>query len=114
MSNTEVCLSIQTLSQQLEGGENIEVTVDILSIPPHTKFSKRWKIGEEFAYMLNGFVIMHHEDRPDEFYKKGDVGRVPLPHVYEKVYKMSTQEEGATILVFSVQEPGQSGWAIVK
>lgn len=98
MSNATVCLSTQTASRMLEGDDHIEVIVDIVTIPPHTKMSRQWQDGEEFAYVLEGFVVLHQEDKADEFYKKGDVGKVPLT----QVHKLSTQEEGAAILVFSV------------
>lgn len=103
MFNATVCLSTQSETGPIDVDENIKVIVDVITIPPQTKFSRLFNIVDEFAYVLEGFVVLHLEDRPDEFYKKGDVGRVPLT----RVHKISTQEEGATILVFRVLEKGQ-------
>lgn len=67
-------------------------------VPPHAKLSRKWRSDEIFAYVLDGFFILCQEGRPDEFYKKGDVGKISLA----KVHTVSTQEEGATILIFSI------------
>lgn len=93
------------LTSQLKGVENTEVVVSITTVPPHTKLPTHWHPGEEFAYVLEGFFVLHQEGKPDEFYKKGDVGIVPL----KQVHTVSTQDEGATILIFRVHESGQPG-----
>ena len=104
MSNATVCLSRETVSHMQEGDCRIDVAINILTIPPHAKLSRQWHHSEEFAYIVEGFIILHQEDRPDEFFKKGDVGKIPL----SQVHRVSTQEEGATILIFSVQEDDQT------
>ena len=88
-----------------ENGKKYKVDFSVTTIPPYTKLSRQWHVSEEFAYVLKGFFVLHQEGSPDEFYKRGDVGRVPL----EQVHTVSTQEEGATILIFSIHEPGQAG-----
>lgn len=106
MSSARVCLSTQAISRSLKSRGQIELIVDIMTIPPHTKFSRQRQEGEELAYVLEGFLVLHHDDRPDEFYKKGDAGKLPLLNYHKQinnqVHRVSTQEEGATILVFSV------------
>ena len=74
--------------------------VSVTTVPPYTKISRKWHPGEEFAYVYKGFFVLHLEDGPDEFYKKGDVGRVPT----DQFHTISTQEEGATIMVFSIHK----------
>lgn len=78
--------------------ENVEMGVSVTSIPPYTKISRKWQPEDEFAYVYRGFFVLHQENGPDEFYKEGDVGRVPV----DQFHSISTQEEGTTILVFSI------------
>jgi len=99
MSNATVCLSTQTVTHFPEGNGDIELLVNMNWIPPHSKLSRQSNRDEEFAYILDGFIVLHHENNPDEFYKKGDVGKIPI----DKAHNVSTQEEGATILIFSIQ-----------
>jgi quercetin dioxygenase-like cupin family protein len=110
MSDAMVCLSTQTVTCLPDDSEDIEIVANIITIPPHTKLSRQWYPGEEFAYVLDGFVVLHQEDKPDEFYKKGDVGNVP----FAQVHNVSTQEEGAIILVFRIHEPGKHEQALIK
>jgi quercetin dioxygenase-like cupin family protein len=97
------------LTSQLEGVDNTEVVVSITTVPAHTTLPKHWHPGEEFAYVLEGSFVLWQEGKPDEVYKKGDVGKVPL----KQVHTVSTQEEGATILIFRVHELGQAGRILV-
>lgn len=97
------------LTSQLEGVENTEVVVSVTTVPPHTTLPKHWHPGEEFAYVLEGAFVLWQEGKPDEIYKKGDVGKVPL----KQVHTVSTKKEGATILVFRVHELGQPGRILV-
>ena len=93
------------LTSRLEGVEGTEVIVSITTVPPQTTLPKHWHPGEEFAYVLEGSLVLWQEGKADEHYKKGDVGKVPL----KQVHTVSTQEEGATILIFRVHETGQPG-----
>jgi quercetin dioxygenase-like cupin family protein len=93
------------LSSQLDGVDGTEVIVSITTVPPQTTLPKHWHPGEEFAYVLEGSFVLWQEGRPDELYQKGDVGKVPL----KQVHTVSTQEEGATILIFRIHETGQPG-----
>jgi quercetin dioxygenase-like cupin family protein len=97
------------LTSQLQGVENTEVVVSITTVPPHTKLPTHWHPGEEFAYVLDGSFTLHQEDKPDEHYKKGDVGIVPL----KQVHTVSTQDDSARILIFRVHELGQPGRVLV-
>lgn len=46
------------LSTQLDGVEDTEVIVSRVVIPPNTALPKHWHPGEEFAYVLEGSVIL--------------------------------------------------------
>lgn len=105
MSDAGALMFADLLSCQLEGVEGTEVIVSITTVPPQTKLPKHWHPGEEFAYVLEGSLVLWQEGKPDEYYRKGDVGKVPL----KQVHTISTQEEGATILIFRVHETGQPG-----
>lgn len=100
MSDNTVCLSKQILTGKLEGVENTEMAVSITTVPPHTKLPSCWQGDDGFTYVLDGFFVLHLEDKPDEFYKKGDVEAVPI----KQAHSVSTQEEGAVILVCHVHK----------
>jgi len=97
------------LTHPLQGVQNTEVVVSITTVPPNTKLPVHWHPGEEFAYVLDGSVTLHQEGKPDEHYKKGEVGVVPL----KQVHTVSTQDEAVKILIFRVHELGQPGRVLV-
>jgi quercetin dioxygenase-like cupin family protein len=110
MNSANQMMFADLLTQQLEGVENTEVVVSITTVPPNTTLPKHWHPGEEFAYVLDGAFVLHQQDKADETYKKGDVGIVPL----KQVHTVSTQEEGATILIFRVHKLGEPGRILVS
>ena len=97
------------LTSKLEGAEGTEVVVSITTVPPHTILPKHWHPGEEFAYVLEGSFVLHQEGKADETFKQGDVGKVPL----KQIHTVSTQEEGAKIIIFRVHELGEPGRTLV-
>jgi len=97
------------MTEKLQGVENTEVVVSITTVPPHTTLPKHWHPGEEFAYVLEGSIVLMQDGKAEEYYKKGDVGKVPL----KQVHTVRTEEESATILVFRVHELGQPGRILV-
>jgi quercetin dioxygenase-like cupin family protein len=95
---------LETLLQSvLEGVEGTEVIVSRVTIPPNTSLPKHWHPGEEFAYILEGSVILWQEGKTDIVGNPGDVMKVPLKQVHTAI----TKDEGATILVFRVHEQGK-------
>lgn len=98
------------MTEKLEGAENTEVVVSITTVPPHTTLPKHWHPGEEFAYVLDGSLVLMQEGKADEYFKKGDVGKVAL----KQVHTVRTEEESATILIFRVHELGQPGRILVE
>jgi len=101
-SNKKLILN-DLLVRQLQGVKDTEVVVSMTTVAPFTTAPKHWHPGEEFAYVLEGSLTLWQEGKPDEHYKKGDVAVVPL----KQVHTISTQEEGATVLVFRVHELNQ-------
>lgn len=91
------------LSSALEGANGKEVIVSRVSIPPNTSLPKHWHPGEEFAYVLEGSVVLWQKGKADVVGKKGDVMKVPL----KQIHTAMTQEEGAIIVVFRVHEHGE-------
>ena len=98
------------MTEKLQGVENTEVVVSITTVPPHTTLPKHWHPGEEFAYILDGSIVLIQDGKADEYYRKGDVGKVPL----KQVHTVRTDEESATILIFRVHELGQPGRLLVE
>lgn len=98
------------LSSQVEGAEGTEVIVSITTVPPYTTLPVHWHPGEEFAYVLDGSFTLMQEGKPDEIYKKGDVGKVP----YKQVHTIATQEQTASVLIFRVHEIGQPGRIVIE
>ena len=88
---------------QLEGVENTEVVVSRVIIPPNTTLPKHWHPGEEFAYILDGSLVMCQENEPEMVFKKGDACVVP----WKKIHTVMTKDESVTILAFRVHEQGQ-------
>ena len=91
------------LSTQLEGVEGTEVIVSRVTIPANTSLPKHWHPGEEFAYILEGSVVLWQEGKEEIIGKKGDVLKVPIKQIHTAI----TKDEGATILVFRVHEQGK-------
>lgn len=91
------------LTAPLEGVEGTEVIVSRVTIPANTSLPKHWHPGEEFAYVLDGSVVLWQEGKDDIVGKKGDVVQVPL----KQIHTAMTKDEGAIVLVFRVHEQGK-------
>lgn len=91
------------LSTELEGVEDTEVIVSQVTIPPNTSLPKHWHPGEEFAYVLEGAVILWQEGKRNMVGRAGDLVKVPLKQVHTAI----TGDEGVKLLVFRVHEQGQ-------
>ena len=98
------------LKSRLEAVNGTEVIVSRVSIPPNTSLPKHWHPGEEFAYIMEGSVILWQEGKADIIGKKGEIVKVPLKQVHTAI----TKDEGAVILVFRVHESGKPERNIVN
>jgi len=102
---------LETLMKaELEGVANTEVIVSRVTIPPHMALPKHWHPGEEFAYVLEGSVVLWQEGKEDTVVNPGGVAKVPLKQVHTAV----TGDEGATVLVFRVHEEGKPERVLVE
>ena len=91
------------MASQLELVEGTEVVVSHVEIPAKTTLPKHWHPGEEFLYLLKGSGTLWQEDKSDTQLKEGNVFKVPL----KEIHTFTSDEDGATILVFRVHEKGQ-------
>lgn len=98
------------LSAQLEGIDGTEVIVSRVVMPPNASLPRHWHPGEEFAYVLEGSVILRRDGEEDVTASKGDVVKIPLKQVHMAV----TTDQGATILVFRVHEHGKPERVLVE
>jgi quercetin dioxygenase-like cupin family protein len=98
------------LSAQLEGVDGTEVIVSRVTIPPNTALPKHWHPGEEFAYVLEGSVVLWRDGEAETTGEEGDVLKVSLKQVHTAV----TRAQGATILVFRVHEQGKPERVLVE
>lgn len=78
------------------------MVVSHLVIPPNTEIPKHWHHGEEYAYLIDGSVVLSQEGKEEILFKKGDAAKIPL----EQVHTVRTTDSSATILVFRVHESG--------
>ena len=103
--------SLETLLRaELEGIAGTEVIVSRVRVPPHTALPRHWHPGEEFAYVLEGSVVLWQEGRAEIRLRAGDVVEVPL----RQVHTAMTEDEAATILVFRVHEQGAPERTLVE
>lgn len=91
------------MKTQLQGVKGTEVIVSRVSIPPNTKLPTHWHPGEEFAYIIDGSVVLWQKGKQDTLGTKGDAMMVPL----KQIHTAKTQDEGVVLLVFRVHEQGQ-------
>jgi len=91
------------LSTPLAGVNGTEVIVSRVAIPANTTLAKHWHPGEEFAYILEGSVVLWQKGKKDIIGNKGDVVKVPL----KQIHTAKTNDEGVIILVFRVHESGK-------
>ncbi len=98
------------MTSQLELVEGTEVVVSHVEIPANTTLPKHWHPGEEFAYVLEGSLVLWQKDKSDTHLKKGDVFKVPL----KQIHSAKTGKGGATVLIFRVHESGKPVRVIVE
>ena len=89
------------LTSQLAGSENTEVVVSRVTVPPNTSLPKHWHPGEEFAYIIEGSLILSIENEEEKTFTKGEACVVPL----KKIHAVKSNEDGFTVLVFRVHKP---------
>lgn len=98
------------LSTQLSGVEDTEVIVSRVVMPPNTALPRHWHPGEEFAYVLEGSVILRRDGKPDLTASKGELGKVSL----KEIHSAMTTDQGAELLVFRVHKLGSPERILVE
>ncbi|MDA0348917.1 MAG: cupin domain-containing protein [Verrucomicrobia bacterium] len=98
------------MSSALEGANGKEIIVSRVSIPPNTSLPKHWHPGEEFAYVLEGSVVLWQKGKADVVCNVGEVAKVP----FKQIHTAMTGDEGATIVVFRVHEHGEPERVLVE
>ena len=98
------------LSTQLDGVEDTEVIVSRVVIPPNTALPKHWHPGEEFAYVLEGSVVLRRDGKPNLTASKGELAKVSLKEIH---FAMTT-DQSAELLVFRVHKLGSPERVLVE
>ena len=91
------------LRAELEGAIGTEVIVSRVTVPPNSSLPIHWHPGEEFGYVLSGRVTLWQDGKPDENYVAGEAVKIPM----KQIHTATTQDEGATLLVFRIHEMGE-------
>lgn len=99
----EVPKAESLLVSELQSVRGTEVIVSRVTIPPNTTLPKHWHPGEEFAYVIEGDVVLWQEGKSDVASTTGDVNMIPLQQVHTAI----SGDDGAIILVFRVHPQGE-------
>jgi quercetin dioxygenase-like cupin family protein len=99
----EVPKAESLLVSELQSVSGTEVIVSRVTIPPNTTLPKHWHPGEEFAYVIEGDVVLWQEGKSDVASTTGDVNMIPLQQVHTAI----SGDDGAVILVFRVHPQGE-------
>jgi quercetin dioxygenase-like cupin family protein len=90
------------MREELETAEGLEVVVSLVEIPPNTRLPVHTHPGEEFAYVIEGALVLWQQGKDDIRVKAGDADKVAL----NQVHTTFTEDEGAKVLVFRVHTKG--------
>ena len=66
------------LRESVAGVEGEEIIMSRVSFPPHTELPWHWHSGEEFFYVIEGWVTLKGRGQPDVFNLRGDFQKLPL------------------------------------
>lgn len=91
------------ITAQLANSDDTEVVLSYVEVPPDSQLPTHWHPGEEFAYVIDGSILLKQEGEQAVYLKAGDAGAVPL----KKIHTIQTQDRGAKLVVFRVHEKGQ-------
>jgi len=98
------------LKESVERVPDIEVIMSKVQIPAKTSLAKHWHPGEEFAYVMNGSVILWQKGKQDTILKTGDAVKIPVKQIHTAI----TGEEGVTLLIFRLHHKGQPERVLVE
>ena len=91
------------LRESVAGVEGKEVIVSRASFPPHTELPWHWHSGDEFFYVIEGFITLKRRGEPDLLAGAGDAQKIAA----QAVHTGSTGEQGAELVIFRVHAAGE-------
>ena len=98
--------SVQTdnlLRESVAGIENKEITVSRVSFPPHTELPWHWHSGEEFFYVIEGYITLKRRGEPDLLAEAGEAKKIAA----QAVHTGTTGEQGAELVIFRLHAAGE-------
>ena len=98
------------MAAELEGFSGAEVIVSRVQIPPNSSLPRHWHPGEEFAYVLEGTVILRRDGKPDLTASKGELSKVAL----KEIHFAMTADQGVELLIFRVHKLGSPERILVE
>ena len=91
------------LRQGLSEASDLEVVMARVTIPADTTLPRHWHPGEEFAYLIEGSLVLWQDGKTDTPVTAGSAVHVPL----NQIHTATAGPAGATILVFRVHKKGE-------
>ena len=95
---------------ELAGSDNLEVVMSVVELPPGVSLPVHTHPGEEFAYVIDGSLVLWEEGKGDLIARTGDYAKVP----HGAVHTVRTEDEGCKIIVFRVHTAGQPERTLVE
>ena len=103
--------SAETLiKSQLERVENTEAMLSHVRIPGGVLLPRHWHPGEEFAFVIEGSVILMIEGSDDRQMVAGDAIMIPA----KRIHSARAGSDGVVLAVFRVHEIGQQERVVVE
>lgn len=90
------------MTTELASAEGLEVVVSVVEVPPNTRLPTHYHPGEEFAYVIEGSLMLWQQDQVERRVGAGEADVVPL----EQVHTIYTEDESVKVLVFRVHKKG--------
>ena len=91
------------LRESVAGLESKEIIMSRVIFPPHTELPWHWHSGEEFFYVIEGFITLKRRGEPDLLAGAGEAQNIAA----QAVHTGSTGEQGAELVIFRVHAAGE-------
>ena len=88
---------------ELAGADNLEVVLSVVELPSETQLPVHTHPGEEFAYVMEGSLVLWEEGVGETVVRAGDSAKVPLG----VVHTVRTEDECCKLVVFRVHATGE-------
>jgi len=63
---------------ELAGADDLEVVLSVVELPPNMELPVHTHPGEEFAYVMEGSLVLWEQGKGDTVVRAGDSAKVPL------------------------------------